>query len=312
MVVWLFLVVWVATGLDIDCNNPTASPLSLNVTTAPSVRILNCTQRIAVNVPCGIDKDHLMRVEVVGGTTVPVFDLVSCTVNGALSFSFATLTVRNVLMSIDPAKALNLQNNSLFSTQSVFTLSINVLNSRLQWTSGYLIYCDGYSSIILGLNISVTNSFLASGSTEVPMGGAVFLSAANIQSISIAFMNSSISVVQTSDSARGIIRVSADNGFGISIEMVDSVVSAWSEGFGNFYCVIFTWYSSIGFLSHTLILVSGSTFVALVETSFVVSAMLPLCVASSLLRSALEISPQIPNQLPVHSFSMAYHNRWNM
>ncbi|CUG75739.1 transmembrane protein, putative, partial [Bodo saltans] len=133
MVVWLFLMVMrVATGFDIDCNNITASPLSLNVTAAPSVRILNCTRRIEVSVPCGMDKDHLMRVEVVGGTMVPVFTLLSCTVHAALSFSFATLTIRNVLMPSDPANALDLQASSLFATLSVFTLSITLSCSGLR------------------------------------------------------------------------------------------------------------------------------------------------------------------------------------
>ncbi|CUG75747.1 transmembrane protein, putative [Bodo saltans] len=54
--------------------------------------------------------------------------------------------------------------------------------------------------------------------------------------------------------------------------MIDSVVTVLGEGFGNYYCVAFAWYSGIGFLRHTLTATSSSTFVATVETSFAVAA----------------------------------------
>ncbi|CUG89006.1 Hypothetical protein, putative [Bodo saltans] len=269
-VAWLFLVVWVATGLDIGCNNITSPSLLLNVTTAPSVRILNCTRRIAVNVTCGMDKDHLMRVEVVGGTTVPVFNLVSCSISGVLSFSFATLSIRNVTMPTGPANALDLQSNPLFSTLSVFTLSITVVDSQLQWTSGYLISCNGPSSNLRDLNVSIANSSLESRIADASSGGVLFVSVANIQSIGVVIMSCSIFVAQTSNTAKGMIRLGTDSGDAISIAMIDSVMSVLSEGFGNCNCVMLTYSQNIGYLSRTSVLVSGSNFTAKSQVGFAV------------------------------------------
>lgn len=268
------MVVWVATGLDIDCNNITTSQLSLDVTTAPSVRILNCTQRIAVNVPCGIDKDHLMRVEVVGGTTVPVFTLLSCTVNGVQSFSFATLTIRNVMMSKSAAEnELDLQASSLFATISVFTLSITVVDSQLQWTSGCLICCKGESSNIRDVNVSVVNSSLMNwnASGEV-FGGVVLLSAANVQFVGVVVMNSSVSIEQSSDTGNCLIYVYTDIGESISIALGGVVVSALSEGTGTFYGISLRSYGTLGYVDRTNISVFSSTVVATVQTCFVVVA----------------------------------------
>jgi hypothetical protein len=243
-------------GLDINCANVTP-PLLLDASTAPFVRILNCSQRIAVTVPCGVDVDHPMVVEVVGGTTVPMLTLSQCEVNGVSGgFAFVALTINGVVMQqnssetttpqqsggpVDAIAPLSATLLGLPRSSAITFVTIRVVGSRLLWvttplsSAGQLANFD-VDSHIQNVSISVSLSTLVVWSINTDCH-LVALRSTISEHVSVSFARSTIAMTMTDyDGTRScVVSVLSDIADEMHVTIADSAVSITGDELRSAY-----------------------------------------------------------------------------
>ncbi|CUG80573.1 Hypothetical protein, putative [Bodo saltans] len=192
---------------DIQCDNASSSstPLTLNATNATNrhFRLLNCTRRTKVSVLCGIDADHPLTIEVVGGTTLPLFTLDGCRgVGGVSTFSDVVLAVSSVVMTLLPGNQLigastsfgmeNVLTPLLFYSEAsnLYRVSIIVEHSQLQWISTRSSSSQLEDSVLIGFitddvaNVSAlirnTSMFLWSNASLASLVAVISLLGGNL------------------------------------------------------------------------------------------------------------------------------------
>ncbi|CUG55892.1 GPI-anchored surface protein, putative [Bodo saltans] len=286
--------------LDIDCNNVT-STLVLNVSVAPSVRILNCSQRVVVLVPCGIDADHPMTLEVVGGTTVPQIKVGLCTLDGQFTSAFIRVTVRDVVMQQDDktisasTSSSSLQGSGgpmnavapldeamiLINTNVLSSFSVTVMNSKLLWTvttTSQLMYAS-CSTAMQAITASVVDSSLIMWSSSYTGVSLISLVSPNCTNINVSVAGSEISMTQSGLPAifRSLVAVLCHFGNEVYIGISSSMVFISNERSFSYHVVRLALPPhgvfddnpfSIAFFSKAIIEVSYTNFTATTEAGF--------------------------------------------
>jgi hypothetical protein len=295
----LWIMMWaLVMGVDIDCNNLT-SPLVLNVTAAPSVRILNCSRRIAVTVPCGEDEERQMTVEVVGGTTVPEFTFRLCVVDGVEGgFAYVMLLLNGVVMqqnNISRGTSMPKQQsggaidavNPLPGTLLPFgpmsalaSVAIQVVDSTLLWVTaptksgGQLVHSYG-ADLLRNVNVTVDRSTLVVWSVGASPQLMDFESARS-QMIRVTIAHSVVAMTMSDNGGfwRCVVQFVCSAATDVHIDVSHSFVSITGNEGGSAYFIsrVAPPASATGRFSYIFQTVSDTNVTAVIGSSFYVVA----------------------------------------
>ncbi|CUG89005.1 membrane-associated protein, putative [Bodo saltans] len=288
---------------DIQCDDASSSstPLTLNAMNATNrhFRLMNCTRRIAVSVLCGIDADHPLMVEVVGGTTLPLFTLSGRKeANGESIFSDVILVVRNVLMALLPGNQFVLDGQS--SSRST---SFDVENAL----SPVVFHCVGYQFYRVSIIVEHSQlQWISTNTSKTPfqntlLFGVTTFNTSGITNVSVIIRNSSM-FVWSNTSLVSLVALVSPLGGNLSVVMTEqselhvvhhpAVLVSLDSVVVHFQCE-----SSCAFLNVTVsdsIVVLDSTGIAIVFAEFY---------------SSVEVATVVDSHITVHdtNFTLKSH-----